>query len=185
MNAYATVLLNGLCGAAFAATMAVIFTAPPRYVAPAFLSGLAAQLARDLLATGGMHVGGATMVASAVAVIAAVATTPRHTVVPVVLIAAVLPLGAGIAVFHAMIQLLRLSSAQGPALAEASTTLMGHLGRAFTTFVAIALGLEIGIALVRPSLAWYQRGSRWIRTVSRRPMRTTSNSERADAKAGS
>lgn len=158
MDAFAGVLLNGLCGAAFAAAMAVVFTAPARYVVPSFLCGLSAQIVHGLLTTGGVGVGGATLVASAVAVVAAVAVTPRHTVVPAVLIAGVLPLGAGSAVFHTIVQLIRISSAQGPALNEASMSLMANLGRAFTTLVAIAVGLQIGIALVRPSLLRYQRG---------------------------
>lgn len=156
MDAFADVLLNALCGAGFAAAMAVVFTAPRRYVAPSFLCGLTALLVRGLLSTSGMGVGVATLVASAVAVIAAVAVTPRHTVVPVVLIAAVMPLGAGAAAFHTIVQLLRISSAQGPALNDASMTLMANLGRAFTTLVAIAVGLQIGIALV-PSLLRSQR----------------------------
>lgn len=139
---------NALYAAGTAATLAVIFTAPPRYIFPSFACGLAATLVRDLLTAGGVNVHWATLVASAAAVISAVVVTPRHAVVPVVLIAATVPLGAGIATLHAVMHLLRVSSAQGAALAEASAALAASLGRAFTTFVAIALGLQGGIALV-------------------------------------
>ena len=157
MDGFAGVLLNGLCGAAFAAAMAIVFTAPGRYVVPSFFCGLSAQIVRGLLTTGGMNVGGATLIASAVAVIAAVAVTPRHIVVPGVLIAGVLPLGAGAAVFHTITQLVRISSAQGAALNDASMIMMANLGRAFTTLVAIAVGLQIGIVLVRPVLRRHER----------------------------
>lgn len=172
MGAFASVLLDALCGAAFAAAMAVVFTAPPRHVAPSFVSGLAAVLVRELLADGGMNAGGATIFASAVAVFAAVAVSPRHTVIPVVLIAAVMPLGAGAAVFHTIFELLRIASAQGPTLDDASMKLMANLGSAFTTLVAIAVGLQIGIALVGPAVARYQRVGRGIRSVNTRRMRS-------------
>lgn len=150
MEALAALLPNALCAAAAAAMLAIVFTAPPRYVLPSFACGLAAVLARDVLAHVGMNVQWATVVASASAVATAVAVTPRHAVVPVVLIAAVLPLGAAITVFQVMIQLLRLSSASGEALTDASVSLISSVGKAFTTFVAIALGLQIGIASIEP-----------------------------------
>ncbi|HZR26665.1 MAG TPA: hypothetical protein VFA59_23930 [Vicinamibacterales bacterium] len=149
MELMLALLPNALCAAGTAAMLAVVFTAPPRYVLPSFACGLAALLARDLLAASGMNVHWATAVASAGAVIAAAAVTPEHAVVPVVLIAAVLPLGAAVAVFTAMIELLRVSSVEGAALVDASVKLSASLGKAFTTFVAIALGLQIGVAAVR------------------------------------
>ncbi len=142
-------LPNALCAAAMAAAFAVVFTAPLRYIVPSFCCGLAALLARDLLASGGLNVHWATVVAAIAAVIAAVALTPRHAVVPVVLITAVLPLGAAATVFNALIELLRVSSLEGAALVDASARLSASLGKAFTTFVAIALGLQIGISFVR------------------------------------
>lgn len=149
MDVLATVLPNALCAAGSAAALAIVFTAPLRFVFPSFVCGLAALLVRDLLAATAMNVHWATLIASAVAVVVAVAVTPRHTVVPVVLVAAILPLGAAATVFRAMIELLRVSSAEGEVLVDASVNLVASVGRAFATFVAIAVGLQIGVALVR------------------------------------
>ena len=139
---------HALTAAGLAAALAVVFTAPPACIVPTFVSGLAAYLARDLLAGLGMHEAGAVIVATAVAVVTAVAVTPRRLAAPVVVIAAIFPLSAGVALFDAIVDLLKVSTYQGSALQDASLALSANLGRAFTTFGAIAFGLEIGIAIV-------------------------------------
>ncbi len=144
------VLPNALCGAAVAGVLAMLFTAPRQYLVPAFLCGLAALLTRDVLTASGMNVNWATALAAAVAVVAAVTVTPKHAVVPVVLIAAILPLGAAVAVFQMMVQLMRVASVTGPPLTDATVNLTASIGKAFTAFVAIALGLQFGIAIVQP-----------------------------------
>jgi hypothetical protein len=87
-------------------------------------------------------------VAAAVLDLVAVAIIRRHTVSPVVLICAVLPLGAAVAMFNMLFELMRLSSLQGEALSGASVALSANLAKVFTTSLAIALGLGAGLAIV-------------------------------------
>ena len=143
----AIVITAGLAGA-HAAAMAVVFTAP-RDSRPSFICGSTARLARDSLLAAGTGSAWATLVAATVAVLIAVAVTPRRAVPPVVLVAAVVQLAASVAVFNVFVEMLRASSLEGQALAESSVRLNASLGQAFTAFVAIALGLQLGVILTR------------------------------------
>jgi hypothetical protein len=90
-----------------------------------------------------------TAVAAAVVVLVAVAVIRRHVVSPVVVISGVLPLGAAVAMFKAIIELMKVSHLEGEALSEASVALSANMGKVFITSLAIALGLGTGIAIVR------------------------------------
>lgn len=143
------ILVNSLFAGFFASAMGVLFTAPARYVLPAFLSGFAGRFARGVLIGWGVSPNWSTMVAAAVVVLVAVAILRRHVVSPVVLVSAVLPLGAAGAMFNAIIGLMRVSSLEGEALHEASVALSADIGKAFTVSLAIALGLAAGVAIAR------------------------------------
>ena len=145
----AAIVVSGLLAGAFAAALAVMFTAPPENIVPAFACGLVTWIVRGGLVASGLGVGWATVLASVAAVLVAAAATPRHVVTPVVLISAVFPIAAGVAVFNAIIALFRVSTATGVALQEASATLSANIGKAFSTFVAIAVGLQIGSTIIR------------------------------------
>jgi hypothetical protein len=68
---------------------------------------------------------------------------------PVVVISGVLPLGAAVAMFKAIIELMKVSHLEGEALRGASVALSANMGKVFITSLAIALGLGTGIAIVR------------------------------------
>lgn len=144
-----TILLNSLWAGLFAGGFGILFTAPPRYIAPAFLCGFAGRFARDVFMRWGMSQNWSTAAAVVAVVLIAVAITRRHVVSPVVLVSGVLPLGAAIAMFNAIIELMKVSSLNGEALSGASVALSANIGKVFTTSLAIALGLAAGMAIVR------------------------------------
>ena len=143
------ILMNSLWAGLFAGGLGILLTAPPRYIAPAFLCGFAGRFARDVFMSWGMNQNWSTAVAAAVVVLVAVAVIRRHVVSPVVLISGVLPLGAAVAMFNAIIELMKVSSLKGEALSGASVALSANMGKVFTTSLAIALGLGAGMAIVR------------------------------------
>ncbi len=143
------ILMNSLWAGLFAGGMGILLTAPPRFIVPAFLCGFAGRFARDVFMSWRMSQNWSTAVAAAVVVLVAVAVIRRHVVSPVVVISGVLPLGAAVAMFNAIIELMKVSSLKGEALSEASVALSANMGKVFTTSLAIALGLGTGIAIVR------------------------------------
>jgi len=143
------ILMNSLWAGLFAGGMGILLTAPPRYIVPAFLCGFAGRFARDVFMSWGMSQNWSTAVAAAVVVLVAVAVIRRHVVSPVVVISGVLPLGAAVAMFNAIIELMKVSSLKGEALSASSVALSANTGKVFTTSLAIAVGLGAGIAIVR------------------------------------
>ena len=143
------ILINSLWAGLFAGGLGVLLAAPPRYIVPAFLCGLAGRFTRDVFMGWGMSQNWSTAVAAAVVVLVAVAILRRHVVSPVVLVSGILPLGAAVAMFNAIAALMKVSYLQGEALSGASVMLSANMGRVFTTSLAIALGLGAGMAIVR------------------------------------
>ena len=142
-------LMNSLWAGLFAGGLGILLTAPLRYLVPAFLCGFSGRFARDVFMSWGMGQNWSTAVAAAVVVLVAVAIIRRPGVSPVVLVSGVLPLGAAVAMFNAILELMKVSSLKGEALNGASVALSANLGKVFTTSLAIALGLAVGIAIVR------------------------------------
>jgi uncharacterized membrane protein YjjP (DUF1212 family) len=143
------ILFSSLWSGLFAGGMGLLLTAPVRYVFPAFFCGFAGRFARDALMSWGLTQNWSTVVAAAVVVLVAVVIIRGHVVSPVVLISGVLPLGASMAMFHAILELMKVSSLQGEALSGASVALSANAGKAFTTSLAIALGLGAAMAVLR------------------------------------
>ena len=143
------ILMNSLWAGLFASGLGILLTAPPRYLVPTFLCGFAGRLARDVFMSWGMGQNWSTAVAAAMVVLIAVAIIRRHLESPVVLVSGVLPLGAAVAMFNAIVELMKVSSLKGEALSGASVALSANVGKVFTTSLAIALGLGAGIAIVR------------------------------------
>ena len=139
-----SILMNSLWAGLFAGGLGIILTAQPRYIFPAFLCGFAGRLARDALMSWGMGQNWSTVV-----VLAAAAIIRRHAVSPVVLVSGVLPLGATVAMFNAIVELMKVSSLKDEALSGASVALSANIGKVFTMSLAIALGLGAGMAIVR------------------------------------
>ena len=144
-----TILVNSLWAALSATGTGILLTAPLRYLIPTFLCGFAARFVRDALMGWGMGPTGSTVVAAAVVVVIAVTIVDRHKISPVVLISGVLPLGAAVAMFNMILDLIKVSSLTGEALNAASVSLIANTGRAFAGTLAIALGLGAGFAIVR------------------------------------
>jgi uncharacterized membrane protein YjjB (DUF3815 family) len=140
---------HSMWAALFAVGLGVRLTAPLQYLVPTFLGGFAGKLVHSLLVHEGMSRDWATVLAAAAIVAVAVATTRRHRVSPIVLICAVLPLGAAGAVFRAVFELLRVSSADGEAVNAAALGWIAYASRAFTGTMAIALGLGVGMTVMR------------------------------------
>ena len=143
------ILMNSLWAGLFAGGLGILLTAPPRYSVPALLCGFAGRCVREMFMSWGMSQNWSTAVAAAVVVLVAVAIIRRHVVSPVVLVSGVLPLGAAVAMFNAIVELMKVSSLKGEALSVSSVALSGNMGKVFTTSLAIALGLAAGMAIVR------------------------------------
>jgi uncharacterized membrane protein YjjB (DUF3815 family) len=141
--------LGGLWAGLFACALGLLLTAPPRQTTSLFFCGVAGRVVRDVLMEWGVLQSWSTVVACAVIVVVAVALIRTHVVSPVVLVSSVLPLGAASAVFQTIVGIMRMSSLEGAALGAASAALSADISRAFTTTLAIAFGLGIGMALVR------------------------------------
>ena len=91
----------------------------------------------------------ATAVAAAVVVLLAAAIVGLRALSPVPLMCGVLPLGAAVAMFNMILDLMKVSSSTGEALSGASVALIANTGKVFTGTLAIALGLGAGMAIVR------------------------------------
>jgi uncharacterized membrane protein YjjB (DUF3815 family) len=142
------IVLSSLWAALFATGLGVSLTAPVRYLVPTFLCGFIGRGVRDVCMASGLSQNWATLIAAAVVVVVAVAFIRRHTVSPVVLVCGVLPLGATVAMFNLILELMQVSSLTGEALTRASVALTANLGKVFITSLAIALGLGAGLAIV-------------------------------------
>lgn len=149
MMDFSAVLFNGLLAGFFSSALAVILTAPPRYIVPVFFCGFTGRFIRGLLTGWGLGFSWATLVAAAAVVLIGAAIIRRHTVSPVVLVSGVLPLAASASMFDLILDLIRVSTAKGEALQNAAVSLIANSGKLFVTSLAIALGLAVGIAVVR------------------------------------
>ncbi len=143
------ILTSSLWSGLFAGSLGIILTAGPRSIVPAFFCGFAGRFARDVLTGWGLTQNWSTAVAAAVVVLVAVVITRRHAVNPVVMVSGVLPLGAAVAMFNTIIDLMKVSSLKGEALNEAAVALVANTGKVFVTSLAIALGLTAGVVITR------------------------------------
>ena len=143
-----TILIDSMWAAGFATALGILLTAPVRYLFQTFLCGFATRLVRDVLMARGISQNLSTLVAAAVVVLLAVAIVRRRQVSAVVLICAVLPLGAAVPIFNMILELIKVSSLTGEALNAASVALIANAGKAFAGTLSIALGLAGGLAIV-------------------------------------
>jgi hypothetical protein len=142
------ILLDSLWGGLVAGSISMLFTVPHRYVPGTVLCGFAGRCARDVLVAFGLTQNWSTVIAAAAIVLIAVALIRGHTVSPVMLAASVIPLGATMAIFGAIVELLKISTLSGEALNTSSVAFIANIGKVFTTSLAIALGLGIGMVVV-------------------------------------
>lgn len=143
------ILMSCIWSGLFSAGMGILLTAPMRQVIPAFLCGFAGRFVRDILMSSGLSQNWSTAAAAAVIVLTAMVIIKKHEVSPVVLITGVLPLGAAVAMFNVILELMRLSSVSGEGLSASSDVLIANFAKVLTISLAIALGLAAGMAIVR------------------------------------
>jgi uncharacterized membrane protein YjjB (DUF3815 family) len=142
-------ILNSLWAAVFAASLAVLLTAPAQYLLATLVCGFCGRFIRDVCMGLGLTQDWSTVVAAAAVAVLAGLIVRRSRVPPVVLICAVLPLGAAVAMLNMLYDLMRVSFLKGEALEAASVTLSANAGKAFTGTLAVALGLVVGMTAVR------------------------------------
>jgi uncharacterized membrane protein YjjB (DUF3815 family) len=143
------IVMNSLWAGLLAGGLAILFTAPLQYVPATLLCGFAGRCVRDVFIAWGLNQNGSIVIAAVVVVLVAVVMTRGHAVSPIMLAAGVIPLGAAMAMFRAIFELLKISSLSGEALNASSVALTENIGEVFTTSLAISLGLGIGMAVVR------------------------------------
>jgi uncharacterized membrane protein YjjB (DUF3815 family) len=141
--------MNSFWSGLFAGTLGFILTAPLRYIVPAVLCGFVGRFSRDLFMGWGVSQNWSTAIASAVLVLIGMAIIRGHKVSPVVMVCGVLPLGGSVAMFNTIASLMNVSHLTGESLSKASVAFIANLGKVFTTSLSIALGLAIGMAIVR------------------------------------
>jgi len=144
-----TILLQGLLAGFFSCALGIILTAPPGYLVPVFLCGFTGRFVRDGLMSFGLSLNWSTMLAAAAIVLVAAAIIRRHSVSPVTMASAILPLAASASMFDAILALMRVSASTGEALQSASVSLIFNASKLFMTSLAIALGLAAGMLIVR------------------------------------
>jgi len=146
---YMLILQNSIWAGLFACGLGILLTAPSRYLAMAFLCGFAGRFIRDVSIGMGQGQNWATVLAAASIVLLAFTVVRRDDASPVVVVTGILPLGAAMAMFAAIWELMKVSSATGEALEQASLALNASIGKVFTTSLAIAVGLAVGMAIVK------------------------------------
>lgn len=153
--------IEGLWAAIFAAAFGVLLSMPLRGLGTCALCGLVGSLVRDLAIGLGSSRSWATVVATIAVVLAAAVEMRSRRLAPVAIICGVFPLGAAVSFFKTIAGLLRIPSQSGPALEQASVELVANVARAFTTTLAIAVGIGTGLFLVSriERLAWGARRS--------------------------
>jgi len=142
-------VVDGLWAALFAMAMAVVLSAPLQGLFPSFCGGFVARFTRDVLIGWGAGENLAVLIAAAAVVIAAGGLIRRPGVSPMVMVSALIPLGAARAFFAAIVGFLQITSLKGEALAGAPLALISNLSKVFTTTSAIAVGVSMGVLIVR------------------------------------
>src|SRR5580698_3979237 len=105
-----TMVVNSLWAALFAAGFGVILTTPTRALLSCFACGFIGRFVRDALIGWGLSQNWSTVLAATTVVLAAAAIVRGHRVSPVVLICGILPLGAAVAMFNTIFELMKVST---------------------------------------------------------------------------
>lgn len=144
----APMLLNAIWAGLFSAALAVVLTAPLPAIFPSLLCGFAARLIRNALIGWGVSSSAAVVVAAAACVLLAVALARRRQNFSVIaIVTGVLPLGAAVALFNSIKEILSLSALKDQALIAASAQLSANLSTVFTTTLAMVFGIGVGFLI--------------------------------------
>jgi hypothetical protein len=142
-------LSDGAWAGLFAAAMAIVSAAPYSGLLPSFCGSFVARFARDALVAAGVDLNWATLIAAALVIFVAAVLIRRPVVSPVVMVSALVPLGAALPFFRAIADFLRIPSMTAEGVALLPQTMLSNLGKVFTTTVAIGAGASVAIYLVR------------------------------------
>jgi hypothetical protein len=143
------ILVGSAWAGLFAVAMAVVFGGPYVSFLPSFCGGFVARFARDALVAAGADAGLATLIAAALVIFVAAALIRRPVLSPIVMVSAILPLGAALPFFRVIIDFLRIPSTSGEGLSALPQAMLSDIGKVFTTTLAIAIGLSVAIYAVR------------------------------------
>ena len=133
----------------FAAAMSIIFVAPSPALLPSFCAGFVARLSRDALVAAGVDSNLATLVAAALVCLVGEISIRRRVASPVVVVSALIPLGAALPIFRVIVDFLRIPSMPAAKLALLPQTMLSNLSKVFTTTAAIGLGVSLAIYVIR------------------------------------
>jgi hypothetical protein len=143
------ILTNCLWAGFFCTAAAILLTAPRNYLVATFVCGFSGRWVRDILIGWDAGENWSIALAAAVIFLVAAALVPRHRAPPVVLVCGVLPLGAAIAAFNTIFELIKLSTAKGDALNSASVAFTSNLAKVLIVTLSIALGISTGAAIMK------------------------------------
>jgi len=146
---YQLILENSFWAALFAISLGIILTTPVRALIYCFVCGFIGRFVRDISMGLGMSQNWSTVIASTLLVIVAVAIVKQQRVSPVILICSVLPLGSVVALFNMIIALMKAASLNGEELSAVTDAFISNSAKVFTGTLSIALGLGLGMAIVR------------------------------------
>jgi len=146
----------------FATSMSILNSTPYKFIIPTFVCGFAGILIRDLCQGWGLSPNWSTLVAAfAIAMIAGLTIRSRY-VPPIVLICAVLPQWASVAMFNMLNDLRKVSLLTGDELNKAAIDLSANFANVVVISIAIAIGFALGLGVLK---LIYRKTSEIERTV--------------------
>lgn len=132
----------------FSGGLAVLLTAPRKYILPAFICGFTGKLVLKLLMTIELSQNWSTVFATCTIILLSSILLYRDKVSPVVIITGIIPMGATVAIMNVIVGLIKVSTLSGDLLNQSSVVLIANLGKVFTTNLSIIFGLVIGLGIV-------------------------------------
>lgn len=132
----------------FSGGLAVLLTAPGKYILPAFICGFTGKLVLKLLMSIELSQNWSTVFATCSIILLSSILLYRDKVSPVVIITGIIPLGATVAIMNVIVGLIKVSTSSGDMLDQSSISLIANIGKVFTTNVSIVFGLVTGLGIV-------------------------------------
>ena len=142
-------LVDGLWAALFAGAFGILLTTPPGDVLPCVLAGFIGRVVVGGAGWLGATASWSTVLATVAGGVVASLQRRGSKQAPVAIVCGVIPLGAAVDVFRTIVGLLRLPAVEGAGLEASAVELVVDGARAFTTTLAIAVGIASGMVLLR------------------------------------
>jgi hypothetical protein len=140
-------------------SIAVAFSMPLSGLLPSFFCGFAARFCLGFMRWNEIALNPAIITAAVVVVVVAKIWVWGSTATPAVVMSGLIPLGAAIDMFKAILLILHSTSATSSEAAEAAALLVSHISIVVTTTLDIAVGAFAGYALT----LIVSRGSQFLR----------------------